>query len=629
MSKQVTSGRLTNPQGEIDMKQIIVLGGGYGGVLTAKKLANQLRKHKDVQITLIDRKPYHTLLTELHEVAANRVEEDSIKIDLKKIFSGFRNVKVVLDEINGINFDNQTLQGERAYAYDYLVIGTGSKPTFFGIAGADRHALTLWSYEDAIRLKEHTQQMFRKAAKERNPEVRKEMLTFVVVGGGFTGVEMIGELAEFTVELCKEFYIDPADVTLHVVDMVDKILPILPEQLIRKAEKRLRKMGVNIITGSKITEVTEHGVRVGEQELKSRTVIWTAGVEGSDLAGNLDVEQKGRKRILTNEKLQVPTHNNVYVVGDNIFYIPEGAAAPVPQMVENAELAALIIAHNIVADIKHKPMKAYKPTFHGTMVCIGSRYGVANVGLPGKMFRLSGLPAMAVKHLINMVYLFQVCGFNKVYHYVLHEFIHVRNNRSFVGGHFAKRSPNFWLFPLRVFTGVMWFLQGGDKMLKMMDDPNHIFLLPSKWADGTSGASVVADEAAGSAQAAVTALPVPDFMKSMVDWSMDLMFYNADGGFTWLAYVFQASMVGAEIIVGLLLIAGLFSAPAAVVSVAMGIMVWVSGTAPTEMLWYLAAGIALIGGSGSTLGLDYYVLPRLKSLWKKLPIVRRWYIYTD
>jgi NADH dehydrogenase len=625
------------------MRQIIILGGGYGGVLTAKKVANLLRKQSDVRITLIDRKPYHTLLTELHEVAANRVEEDSIKIDLNKIFSGFKNVDVVLDDISSIDFKSRALHGEKqTYSYDYLVIGTGSKPTFFGIPGADQHAFTLWSYEDAVKLKEHTKNMFRQAVKERNLKSREEMLTFVVVGGGFTGVEMIGELAEYSQELCREFHIDPAEVSLHVVDMVDKILPILPEPLIRKAEKRLRKLNINIITSSKITEVKADGVNLGNQELRSRTVIWTAGVEGSELAGNLDVEQKGRKRILTNDKLQVPAHENVYVVGDNIFYIPDGQTHPVPQMVENAELAAPIIAHNITAAIKNKPMKAYKPTFHGTMVCIGSRYGVANVGVPKMMFQLSGLPAMAVKHLINLVYLFQVCGFNKVYHYILHEFIHINNNRSFLGGHFAKRSPNFWLVPLRIFAGWMWFKQGWDKLFKIIEDPNHIFLIPAQPVDGTSGASVVAeagaDIAAGAdaisaassyTQEAVSALPVPGFVKDIVDWSMGLIFYSSDGGYTPLAAIFQGGMVLAELIVGLLLIVGLFTAPAAVVSIAMGAMVWISGMAPNEMLWYLAAGIALMGGAGSTFGLDYYVYPYLKRLWKRIPLVRRWYTYTD
>ena len=619
------------------MKQIIVLGGGYGGVLTAKKLGKNFKNRKDVRITLIDRKPYHTLLTELHEVAANRVEEDSIRVDLKKVFLGFPNVDVVMDEIRQIDFEGRKLAGDKqSYDYDYLVIGTGSKPTFFGIPGADEHALALWSYEDAVKLKEQILAMFREAVKERNPQIRKEMLTFVVVGAGFTGVELIGEMAEYVEELCRDFRIDRQEVTLIVADMVDKILPILPEPLIRKSEKYLRKIGVNIITGSKISEVYKDGVLVGEQRIRSRTVVWTAGVEGSELVGSLDVEQKGRKRIQTNDKLQVPAHPEVYVVGDNIFYIPEGSQAPVPQMVENAEAAAPLIAHNITADIQGKEKKSYKPTFHGTMVSIGSRYGVANVGMPGKMFKMSGFMAMLEKHMINMFYLFQVCGFNKVYSYMLHEFFHVNNNRSFVGGLLSKRSPNFWLVPLRVFAGVMWFRQGWEKLGKVIDDPNQIFLIPPPAGDATSGATAASEAAADATTAAtqytaeaVGALPVWDWLADIVTWSMDLMFYTNDGGYTALAPIFQAGMVVGELIVGLLLIVGLFTAPAAIVTIAMGAMIWVSGMAPKDMLWYLASGIALIGGSGSVLGLDYYVYPRLKKIWSKLPIVKRWYLYAD
>lgn len=619
------------------MKHIVVLGGGYGGVLTAKKLGKNFKKQKDVKITLIDRKPYHTLLTELHEVAANRVEEDSIRVDLKKVFLGFPNVEVVLDEVRQIDFEGKKLTGDKkTYAYDYLVIGTGSKPTFFGIPGADEHAFTLWSYEDAVKLKEQTLAMFREAVKERNPEVRKEMLTFVVVGAGFTGVELIGEMAEYVEELCRDFRVDREEVTLIVADMVDKILPILPEPLIRKSEKYLRKIGVEIITGSKISEVYKDGVLVGDKRIRSRTVVWTAGVEGSELVGGLDVEQKGRKRIQTNDKLQIPAHPEVYVVGDNIFYIPEGSQAPVPQMVENAEAAAPLIANNITAVIKGGKQQSYKPTFHGTMVSIGSRYGVANVGMPGKMFKMSGFMAMFVKHFINMFYLFQVCGFNKVYSYMLHEFFHVNNNRSLVGGLLSKRSPNFWLVPLRIFAGVMWFRQGWEKIGKIIEDPNHIFLIPPPPGDATSGATAASEAAADATSAAtqytaeaVSALPVWDWLADIVNWSMGLMFYTNDGGYTFLAPIFQAGMVITEMLVGLLLIVGLFTAPAAIVTIAMGAMIWVSGMAPQDMLWYLASGIALIGGSGSVLGLDYYVYPRLKRVWRKLPIVKRWYLYAD
>jgi len=610
------------------MKQIIVLGGGYGGVLTTKKLAKQLKKQRDVRITLIDRNPYHTLLTELHEVAANRVDEDSIKIDLKKIFAGFKNVDVILDNIQDIDFHKRVLSSElKTYRYDYLVIGTGSKPTFFGTPGAEENAFTLWSYDDAIRLREQISHMFRQAVKVQDPAIRKEMLTFVVVGAGFTGVEMVGELAEYVDELCTAFLVDRSEVNVHVADMAPKILPILPDHLIRKAEKRLHKLGVQVTVGKKISAVGERSVTIGGEEIASRTVIWTAGIEGSELIDNLDIEQQGRKRIMTNDKLQSMEHPNVYIVGDNIFYIPEGEKNPVPQMVENAEHSAPLVAYNIVADIRNGEKKSYKPSFHGMMVCIGSRYGVAYIGTKKKMFSMSGFFAMFVKHFINMVYLIQVAGLNKVYSYLLHEFFHVRHNRSFVGGHLAKRSPNFWLFPLRLFVGGMWFVEGWKKLVDIMDDPGKIFLIPAKVADATSSASVAAE---GTAEAAwEAALPVPGFIDSIVQWSMDLMFYKADGSFTAMAYVFQTGMVLAELLFGILLIVGLFTAISSIATVAMGAMIWASGMASLEMIWYMTGGIALIGGSGSTLGLDYYVLPKLKKVWRKIPLVKRWYLYAD
>src|SRR5690606_29040207 len=258
--------------------------------------------------------------------------------------------------------------------------------------------------------------------KVQDPAIRAEMLTFVVVGAGFTGVEMVGELAEYVDELCTAFLVDQSEVNVHVADMAPKILPILPDHLIRNAEKRLHKLAVQVTVGKKISAVGERSVTIGGEEIASRTVIWTAGIEGSELIDNLDIEQQGRKRIMTNDKLQSMEHPNVYIVGDNIFYIPEGEKNPVPQMVENAEHSAPLVAYNIVADIRNGEKKSYKPSFHGMMVCIGSRYGVAYIGTKKKMFSMSGFFAMFVKHFINMVYLIQVAGLNKVYSYLLHEF---------------------------------------------------------------------------------------------------------------------------------------------------------------------------------------------------------------
>lgn len=665
------------------MKKVVVLGGGYAGVLTAKKLAKKFKKNKDVQITLIDKQSYHTMLTELHEVAAGRVNEESIRMDLKSIFAG-RNVNVVLDEIKNIDFEQKVLTSNDAtYEYDYLVMGTGCKPTFFGIPGSE-NAHQLWSYTDAVNLREHILNMFRQAALTADKEKRRELLTFVTVGAGFTGVEMAGELGEWKDELCRSFHIDKDEVTLYVVDFAPKVLPMYPDKLVRKAERRLIKLGNELVMNSAVSEIHEDKVVLnkGEKVINTHTVIWAAGIEGSDIVDQAQVEKAGRGRIVTNGHLQAKDYQDVYVVGDNIFYIPEGEERPVPQMVENAEHSAPVVAHNIAVDIKGGEYKTYKPTFHGSMVCIGSRYGVAQVGMPGMWFNLSGFFAMASKHLINLVYFVQVLGFNKIWSYLMHEFFHTKNNRSMVGGLLSNSAPVFWKFPLRVFVGFMWLQQGLSKLPKIIHDFNNVFLLPQPpKADALGAASGAVTEAvtaasgavaeavtaaSGAVTEAVTAasgavnevanqvasnggdiftmladlihdfmnwiavLPVPGFVENMVGWSMDAFFYTPDGTqFTQLASLVQGGMIFGEIIFGGMLIIGLFTPVAAIATIAMGCMIWASGMAPTEMLWYLVGGFALIGNSGMVLGLDYYVWPWLREMMKRIPLLRKWYLYVD
>lgn len=618
----------TKPKG-VNMenaKHIVVLGGGYGGILTAKKLARKFKKESGVKITLIDKNDYHTMLTELHEVAAGRVPEDAVRINFDKVFAG-RNVNVLLDEIIEIDFEGQIVHGKVSCTkYDYLVLGTGSKPTFYGNTGAEKNAFTLWSYEDAVKIKHHIWEVFGKASIETDPFERKRLLTFVVIGCGFTGIEMIGELAEWRDKLCHTFNIHKDEIRLITADLIDRVLPTFAPKLQAKTTKRLEKLGVEIMLNSTIEDVQkDHLVIGGDKRVETNTVIWAAGVEGSPLINKIDenkIEKKARNRVQTDEYLRAKGHKNVYVVGDNIFYIKEGEQNPVPQMVENAEHSASTVAKNITATIKEKELHKYTPNFHGAMVCIGGRYGIAQVGKPGKEMKLSGFPAMLIKHLINFVYFLQVAGFHKLWAYCLHEFFHVPNNRSFLGGHFAKRSPNFWMVPLRLFVGFKWLIEGWEKLLKVIEDPNSIFLLASKVVNSSAS---VEESAAEWGEA----LAVPEFLSNIVDWSMDLMFYTSTGEFTALASVFQAVMVVAEVLVGLALIGGLFTAMASIASVIMGLMIWASGMAPVEMLWYIFGGITLIGGSGSTFGLDYYVLPFLGKRWKNIPFIKKWYLYTD
>lgn len=512
------------------MKNIVIVGAGYAGILTAKKLEKRLKKLEDVTISIIDKNPFHTMLTELHEVAASRVEEDSIRISLKKVFAG-RKVNVVLDTVTNIDFEGKCVNGKNGeYSYDYLVLAAGSKPTYFGTPGVEEFSYKLWSYEDAVILKDRIHNLFRKASCETDLEEQKKLLTFYVVGAGFTGVEMAGELAEYVPVLCEQYEIDRNLVTMVDVDMLPRAVPILPEKLSGKVERRLNKMGVETRFGVGVVGMGEDYIELKKDDKVTRhtagTVIWTAGIESADIttvaAGEL--ESAGRGRIKVDKYLRTLSREEIYVVGDNMMYVPEGEETPVPQMVENCEQSAHTAAHNIaVAVTGQGNMEEYKPSFHGVMVCIGGRYGVARVGLPNLMFNLPSFLAMFSKHFINIIYFIQVLGWNKIFSYIKHEFFTIRNCRSFVGGHFSNRTPSFLLMPLRVWLGAVWVFEGIMKILEGWFDAPKLtgfFGGASGWYDSilntvqagadavasASGAVSEAVDAAASASGAVSAV---------------------------------------------------------------------------------------------------------------------------
>jgi NADH dehydrogenase len=503
---------------------IVIIGAGYAGVMTAKKLEKRFRKNKDVSITIIDKNPFHTMLTELHEVAAGRVDEDSIRMSLKKIFAG-RNVDVRLDTVTSVDFEKKTVIGTNGqYPYDYLVICAGSKPTYFGVEGAAENAFKLWSYEDAVILKEHIDSRFRLAAKQTDMSEKRRLLTFHVVGAGFTGVEMAGELAEYVPVLCDKYEIDRELVSVSDIDVLPRTVPTLPEKLSAKVERRLRKIGVRVMLNTGVTSIGKDFIEIKKDDKVIReatgTVIWAAGIEASDITTKAaqKLESGKRGRISVDKYLRSVDDDHIYVAGDNMLYIPEREKNPVPQVVENCEQSSGVVAHNIACAVTGMgEMEAYKPAFHGIMVSIGGRYGVAHVGLPNMMFSLPSFLAMFAKHFINMIYFVQVLGWNKIFSYMKHEFFTIRNTRSFVGGHFSNRTPSFLLMPLRVWLGAVWLFEGIKKILEgwfVSPKLNGFFSGANGWyesilnggaaTDGTSGATAAAAGAAADAVSAAT-----------------------------------------------------------------------------------------------------------------------------
>lgn len=681
-------------------KRIVIVGAGYAGILTAKKLAKKFKKQKDISITIIDKNPFHTMLTELHEVAANRVDEDSIKINLSKVFAG-RNVDVKLDTVTSIDFNKKTVVGtNESYSYDYLVLAAGSKPTFFGVPGAEEFTYKLWSFEDAVILKDHIHETFRKAMSETNEEERKRMLTFWVVGAGFTGVEMIGELAEYVPFLCEKYAIKRSEVSLYNVDGLSRVIPNLTEKLSAKVSRRLEKMGVKVILNSFVSGVGEDFISLKQNDkvntYKAGTIIWAAGIQSADVtqktSDNLEVTRGGRVQV--DAYLRSTKDENVYVIGDNMFFVPEGEERPVPQMVENCEQSAHTAAHNIVAAVNGKgELEAYKPKFHGVMVSIGGRYAVCHVGLPGKFFSMPSFLAMFAKHFINIIYFIQVLGWNKIFNYMKHEFFTIRNCRSFVGGHFSNRTPSFLLMPLRVWLGAVWLFEGIMKVAEgWFKSPKltGFFGGASAWYDSilngtapdaaSSATTAAADKianaiqvvstnvqaitlsadatsaatssaGAGAAEAAGQVFVNFDFIGlfkvifisgkqlaestlsdfafkldvPLMNWFVDKLILPYDG----VQMAMQIFIVIAEILIGLALIGGLFTTPAAALSLILQFMFVCTTGLYLGTFWMIFAGIAVLIGAGRTLGLDYYAMPALKKGWKKLPFVRKWYIYND
>ena len=622
----------------MEKKRIVVLGGGYAGVHAAKKLHKAFKKMQDkVEIILIDRNRHHILMTELHEVAGNRVDEESVKISYERIFAG-KMVTVVQDEIESIDFEGQTLKGKRnVYAYDQLIISTGAEATDFRIPGVKDHAFYLWSLEDALRIRSHVEQMVKEASNETDKEKRAQLLTFVVAGGGFTGVELVGELIEWLPLLCKKYGVDHSEVNLINAEALGNILSMLPEKPRAKAVKYMQKKGVKILLHSLIVHVDAEGFTTKDGTVfKTKTLIWTCGIKGSDFCANLPITEGKRGRMQVSAYMQCPDHKNVYLAGDGLWYLEDNN--PVPQIVEAAEQTAATAAEGIIHTIyeelglKTKPVKPFKSNFHGFMVSIGGKYAVSHTG----GISMSGFFAQMLKHLVNMYYQAGVCGINGAWTYFKHEILQIKNKRSLIGGMAAYRVPSYWIVFLRMYLGVMWLIEGIGKIKDgwLTDTTGgkvYWDTAATTWEAGADAVGAASEQVAEVVTAATDAVTqtVSQFAPPLISQPLPLYTWINTTFVAQVPYFFQIMIVLAEVGIGLCFIGGLFTFPAAVASLGLSIMFLIGAMAGKEILWYMAVSIVMLGGAGRAFGLDYWVMPYLKKVWNKTPLAKKTYLFMD
>jgi NADH dehydrogenase len=380
-----------------EQPHVVILGGGFAGLYAVRALRNA-----PIRITLIDRRNHHLFQPLLYQVATAALAAPDVAEPIRKVFRRQRNVTVLLAEASAIDLRNRrVLLEDGEITYDRLVVATGATHAYFGHDEWSRHAPGLKSIEDAFEIRRRVLLAFEAAEREDDPGEQRLWLTFVVVGAGPTGVELAGALREIAQRtLARDFRnFDPRDTRVILIEGADRVLPLFPQELSRKARMLLERRGVKVRTGDMVTGVDAAGVSLGDERIRARTVLWAAGVRASPLAESLGVELEEQGRVLVKPDLSVPGHPEVFVVGDlaavkkNSEWVPGMA----PAAIQEGRHAAL----NIRRSFEGKPSLPFQYKERGMLATIGRSTAVAAIG----RFRFSGFLAWTLWLVVHIVWL--------------------------------------------------------------------------------------------------------------------------------------------------------------------------------------------------------------------------------
>ena len=382
--------------------KVVVIGAGFGGL----RVARALRK-APVDVLVVDRHNFHTFLPLLYEVATAGLEPDDIAQPVRAIVRGAPNVRFRMAAVERVDLDGRRVVTDSGdITYDYLVVAAGGATNFFGLRSVEERALGLKDLSQATAVRNRVLRSFEIAATRDDPTERERLMTMVVIGGGPTGVELAGALAELKRHVLPHDYpemdLSPARVIL--LEATDRLLGALPEKLQHKAAEQLRKLGVEVRFGAAVSEVTDDGVLLATGDVvRSANVIWVAGVRGEPLGEAMGVELGAGRRVKVQDTLQLPGHPEAYAIGD-LALLPAPDGRPYPMVAPVAMQQGDLAASNILRHLRGEPMRAFRYRDRGTMATIGRRMAVAHVfGLS-----FSGLVAWV---LWLSVHLIQLIGF--------------------------------------------------------------------------------------------------------------------------------------------------------------------------------------------------------------------------
>jgi NADH dehydrogenase len=381
------------------MPQVVIVGAGFGGLEAAKKLVRE-----KVRLTIFDRTNYHLFQPLLYQVATAALSPADIAAPVRAILHDCPNAEVVLAEVTSVNVPNRIVNaGDLQVHYDYLILATGSRHSYFGHPEWERLAPGLKSLEDAIEIRRRILMAFEFAERTPDPAARAAAMTFVIVGGGPTGVEMAGAIAEIArYTLARDFHhIDPASARIILIEGEPMVLAAFPEDLRVSATKQLQDLGVEIRTGVHATDLTEEGLRVGDEFIPCRVKIWAAGNNASYVGKSLGVPTDKVGRVVVQDDLTIPGHPEVQVIGDLAAFTDERTKQLLPGVSPVAMQEGRHAADNVLAMMEGRKPQRFWYFDKGNLATIGRNKAVADL----HAVHLSGLPAWLVWAFVHIAFL--------------------------------------------------------------------------------------------------------------------------------------------------------------------------------------------------------------------------------
>jgi NADH dehydrogenase len=379
--------------------QVVVVGAGFAGINAVKTLS----KNKNINITLIDRRNYHLFQPLLYQVATAGLSPADIATPIRSVFSGYSNVTVYLGNVSTVDLQNKIVNVEQdTVRYDYLILACGAKHSYFGHNEWEEFSPGLKTLEQATEIRRRILLSFEEAEKESSIEKQKQLLTFVIVGGGPTGVELAGAIAEisrYTLE--KDFRnIDPARTRVILIEAGPRILAGFSEKLSRRAARDLEQLGVQIWTSSRVSKVNLDNVQLGDETIYAKTILWAAGVLPSSLGKTLGTPLDPQGRVIVEKDLSLPNHPDVFVLGDQAHFDDE-KGNPLPGLAPVAIQQGKHAAKNILRKLHNQESLDFEYADKGLMATIGRKRAVVET----KKLQFGGFFAWVAWLFIHIYYL--------------------------------------------------------------------------------------------------------------------------------------------------------------------------------------------------------------------------------